>query len=252
MSLEKHRKLAFVVASTCLVALLALLLWPVKPGSGPLPDFTDLDPQARKAAFFDFLLPIVEDRNAAIQRTRDWVLKVLDAETMNWLDAWRWRRLAREYRVSLDQNDAQVASALRRRVDRIPASLILAQAAKESGWGRSRFARVGNAMLGERCFEAGCGIVPQGRAAGARHEVRSFDSVADSVESYLLNLNSHERYAELRRERERLSDQGLAVRGSALAPFVTFYSERGEAYVADILALIAYNELEPPAVGDAR
>ncbi|MCZ6889786.1 MAG: glucosaminidase domain-containing protein [Gammaproteobacteria bacterium] len=252
MSLEKRRKQGFVVILICLVAALALFLWPGKPGSGPLPNFADLESQARKAAFFDYLLPIVEDRNAEIQRTRDWVLQVLDAETMNWLDAWRWRRLAGEYRVSLDQSDVQVASALRRRVDRIPASLILAQAAKESGWGRSRFARVGNAVFGERCFEAGCGIVPQGRAAGARHEVRSFDSVADSVESYLLNLNSHERYAELRRERERLSDQGLAVRGSALAPFMTFYSERGEAYVDDILALISYNDLEPPAPGDAR
>ena len=67
----------------------------------------------------------------------------------------------------------------------------------------------------------------------------------------LLNLNTHESYADLRHERERLSNQGRTVQGSALAPFMTFYSERREAYIDEIVSLIDYNDLESPTPGDA-
>ena len=82
------------------------------------------------------------------------------------------------------------------------------------------------------------------RAAGARHEVESFASIADSVESYLLNLNSHERYNDLRAERQRLIDAGQPVTGAALAPYTTAYSERREAYTREIVDLIRHNRLE--------
>lgn len=217
------------------------------PGLQPLPPIPE-EPALRKQVFFDYLAPVVRDQNASILQERALLLEltaqVQTGQELGWYDELRWQYLKERYRVEDSLSDTEAADLLLRRVRQIPAGLVLAQAAKESGWGRSRFARDGNALFGERCYEEGCGIVPRGRGAGARFEVESFDSVADSVASYLLNLNSHERYADLRTERERLVDAGQTVSGSALAAFTTAYSERRTAYVQDILDLIRRNQLD--------
>ena len=96
---------------------------------------------------------------------------------------------------------------LKRRVDKVPESLVLIQAAKESGWGRSRFAREGNALFGQRCHTEGCGIVPGARASRASFEVQSFETVGESVQSYIRNLNTHERYIAMRSTAESAADR---------------------------------------------
>lgn len=228
-----------------LLVLVALHSVPQRPGSGDLPAFPVGDSDARKKAFFSYLRPIVENRNARIRRQRAWLLGISKADALGWLDQWRLRRLAERYGVDLDSlSENEAFTVLKRRVDTVPVSLALVQAAKESGWGRSRFARQGNALYGERCFQAGCGMVPRERAAGRGYEVQSFANVGDSVESYLKNLNTHETYIALRKARHRLRELGQPVTGTKLARHLHSYSAGTDSYVQSLQALIRQNDLE--------
>jgi Bax protein len=127
------------------------------------------------------------------------------------------------------------------RVDTVPLSLVLAQAANESSWGQSRFAQEGNNLFGEWCFREGCGIVPEQRSAGKSHEVAAFDSVNASVRSYLHNLNTGRAYAALRKLRQQARAAGEAPKAMVLASGLARYSERGLAYVHEIKAMIRSN-----------
>ena len=236
------------IAALCALIVIALpLVYVLYPqpdsGFGPMPPIP-AEPALRKQVFFDYLRPVVRAANARISQDRR-LYETLAADAEHgWYDRLRWRYLLRRYRAADLATPAEQSAALDRRIHEVPESLVLAQAAKESAWGSSRFAREGNALFGERCFTQGCGIVPQQRAERARHEVESFASPLDSVESYLLNLNSHDRYTDLRMERQRLMTSGQPVTGLALAPFTVAYSERGEVYTEEISGLIRANGLE--------
>jgi len=235
-----------------LVAVLSLgaaaLLAVREPPAAPLPDFTQWPAgEARKAQFFAFLRPLLEAENARVltQRRR---LEAIAAQAgpPGRRDA-RWLRdLAEEYDLATAALEARAMLAeLLLRVDAVPVSLGLAQAAKESGWGTSRFAREGNALFGQRCFEAGCGLVPEHRRAGLGHEVRGFPSPQAAVASYVRNLNTHRDYDGLRRLRAELRAGGRRVTGFVLARTLGTYSERGDAYVQEIRQMIRFNALGP-------
>lgn len=221
----------------------------VSVGRQDLPDFSAIPTaEARKANFFGYLRPIVRAENREVLRTRE-RLRELVGELRGGDDLspgqWTWMRdLARRYRVDLAQNNRlEVGEALLRKVDKIPSSLVLVQAAKESAWGTSRFAREGNNLFGQWCFTPGCGMVPARRAEGKTHEVESFPTVRASVASYLRNLNSHPRYSELRDIRARLRREDEEITGLALAGGLQHYSEQGEKYVTEVRAMIRRNGL---------
>ena len=154
-------------------------------------------------------------------------------------------RLGKDYGIEKpDAGIPEFLDALLLRVDTVPLSLALAQSAKESGWGTSRFARDGYNLFGEWCFEKGCGLVPQARTAGRSHEVEAFRSPRHSVASYLNNINTHEGYQTFRRERAKQRAASKVLSGTALATYLSQYSERGEAYVEEIRQLIRTNDLE--------
>jgi Bax protein len=90
----------------------------------------------------------------------------------------------------------------------------------------------------------GCGLVPDSRPAGARHEVAAFDSPAQSVERYIRNLNSHEAYRDLRLKRSELRENEELITGLELAEGLTQYSQRGRAYIRELQAMIRFNELD--------
>jgi Bax protein len=127
-------------------------------------------------------------------------------------------------------------------VDKIPASLALIQAAKESGWGTSYFAREGNNLFGHWCFEKGCGIIPRRRPEGATYEVRTFDDVADSVRAYIRNLNSHPAYREVRMQRYRMRLAGKQPDAHLMAGGLEHYSGIGMKYVETVREMIEGNE----------
>lgn len=127
------------------------------------------------------------------------------------------------------------------RIDALPVSLVLAQAALESGWGLSRFARQGHAYFGERTFDPDApGMAPK-RATGFK--VKSFINPALSVRSYMRTLNSHRAYHALRTRRATLRALGRAPSGADLAQYLESYSELGEGYVTRILSTIEINHL---------
>lgn len=215
------------------------------PGEQSLPDLPVDDIAARKAAFFEFLRPIVRHHNGRIRNDRAWLQGLEETSALGFFERRRYAALARQYDVDLAAlSAAEARELLLRRVDVIPSALVLVQAAKESGWGRSRFARNGNALFGEWCFSRGCGMVPSNRAAGRSHEVRSFESIHDAVASYMDNLNSHSSYTELRMAREKMRANGEPLSALALAAYLSQYSERRDAYVREVRSMIIQNGLE--------
>ena len=131
-----------------------------------------------------------------------------------------------------------------KRVDIIPVSLALAQAAEESGWGTSRFTREGNAMFGQWTTAKGEGLVPLDRDENKTHKVRAFKSLFHSARAYALNLNTHRAYQSLRSMRLRLRKKGAPISGHILAESLLSYSERGEDYVKALRALMTINKLK--------
>jgi len=140
-------------------------------------------------------------------------------------------------------NTANLVNRLLRRVDIIPSSLALAQAANESAWGTSRFAVEGNNFYGQWCYTEGCGIVPARRIAGENHEVKSFDSVFESVKAYIMNLNTFPNYQKLRDIRQQVRQGGRSIDGISLSEGLDTYSSRGDDYIFELQSMIYSNNL---------
>lgn len=208
-----------------------------------LPDFSQYqDVKQKKHAFFDFLRPLAEQANTQVLRLRE-ELSHIDPQRITKQQATRLTRLARIYKIKT-RDSAEQLSLLLRKIQIIPEALVLAQAANESAWGTSRFAVEGNNLFGQWCFQAGCGLVPNGRPAGEKYEVRLFKTPQDSVSAYVRNLNSHGGYISLRKIRECLLTSNQTVTGRALASGLLHYSSRGVEYISEIKQLIRVNRLE--------
>ncbi len=215
----------------------------------PLPDFSRWEAgDARKTKFFAFLGPLLAAENHRVleQRQRlEQVARRLGAP-LSRRDRRTLHELAREYAVEpTAAGERALVAELLLRVDAVPVSLGLVQAAKESGWGTSRFAVEVNGLFGQRCFVAGCGLVPERRRPGEIHEVRAFPSPRAAVASYLRNLNTHPDYGELRHMRAQLRSLGLPLSGFTRARALGAYSERGDAYVREVRQMIRFNDLGP-------
>lgn len=200
-------------------------------------------PAHRKAIFFKTVLPLVLRVNDEILRDRRRLLKLksqntnfgkLAAADRLWLAA-----TAERYKTNRKNLDE-----LSRRIDIVPPSLALAQAAEESGWGTSRFVLEGNALFGQWTYATKNSLVPSKRDKGRDHRIKAFTALIDAVRAYMRNLNTHRAYRHLRRERVALRRMGADVRGRKLVKTLTSYSERGEKYVRTIEAIISVNKLE--------
>lgn len=197
----------------------------------------------KKRLFFRAVGPLVLRSNELILKDRQRLLalasqKVLSAADESWV-----RRLAVQYRVDEDAATEQMTLLLHR-VDVIPPSLILAQAAEESGWGTSRFAFAGNALFGQWTW-GGKGITPEGQRSGmGDYRIAAFAAPLQSVQAHALNLNSHPAYASFRELRALQRDNNEAFTGVQAATTLDKYSERGQDYVKSLHAIIKYNKLQ--------
>jgi len=245
-----RRRYGLVLAGA-LLALLATLSVRLLEREQRLPDFHayPAGPE-RKAAFIAYIQPLVEAENARLHLERKWLTELSGKTAPGWYDRWLLGEMAEAYGLGGHQaSDEAFIHELLLRLDVVPGSLALAQAAKESGWGASRFARKGNNLYGERCFERGCGLVPRQRTDGQSHEVQSFPTPFRSIQSYIRNINTHPQYQAFREQRARLRKAGLAPSGLLLADSLGSYSVRGEHYVEEIKQLIHYNGLEADGGG---
>lgn len=213
----------------------------------PLPDFSKIDDvQQKKAAFFDYMLPMVSAENERILTIRSDLMKIQKASRpLSSSEKKRLLGLAVNYSVNAPEQltDDQLIAVLLRRIDIVPPSLALAQSANESAWGTSRFARQGNNLFGQWCFAKGCGLVPKARDDGAVHEVAAFKSTRKSVDAYIHNINTGSAYAGLRKLREKQRAEHKPVDGYTLAAGLERYSERGHEYIKEIRAMINFNKL---------
>lgn len=203
----------------------------------------------RKQVFIDTLLPLIEWRNHELLRTREELVAMYASALANTsLTSTQMRRL-KQLRKEFDVTDEdfpdleEALITLLRRADVLPQDMVLAQAAAESGWGTSRFAVEANNLFGQWCYRPGCGLIPQRRPEGARHEVQKFASVNEALDAYYRNINTHLAYRELRHQRASLRATGESIRGELLVPTLLRYSSRGQAYVDELLELIRFNDL---------
>lgn len=212
----------------------------------PLPDN---EVAARKARLINTLLPAIQKNNQQLSEQRQRISHLqklhsngrLPETEVLWLTNLATRYLgANEDEVIIDD---LLFEQLLQHVDIVPADLALAQGAIESGWGTSRFSREGNNYFGQWCYQPGCGMVPARRASNARHEVQRFSSPADSVQSYMLNLNRHFRYEEFRLKRADLRQRGKRPKGILLVSALDGYAQ-DENYVSKLHTMIRSNELD--------
>ncbi|MEJ6476100.1 glucosaminidase domain-containing protein [Pseudoalteromonas piscicida] len=211
-----------------------------------LPDFSSFsDVKEKKKAFFDFIKPHVEAENKLIleqRATLDIALMMLQFdETLTRKQTEKIGVIFAKYGLKEQAIDEASLKQALRRVDIIPKELALMQAANESAWGTSRFARIGLNFFGQWCYTKGCGMVPRRRADAADHEVRAFQSVRAAVKSYFRNINTHDAYRELRSVRANLRAQKAPIEATALTAGLLNYSERGEDYITELNDMIRHN-----------
>ena len=218
-----------------------------KQASKPVPDFSSFENVSnRKSAFFDYLRPEVEKQNEYLLSLRHYIQttqrKLANGDSLSEDDNERLSWLVKEYGVKSSVDTSEKISRLLQKVDILPVELVLVQAANESAWGTSRFAREGYNFFGLWCFRRGCGFVPSQRNEGAAHEVARFDNLSRATYTYMRNLNRHKAYKDLRSIRARLRMNQMPVTGMALAEGLMKYSERGAAYVEELQAMIRFNK----------
>ncbi|MCK9993772.1 MAG: Bax protein [Alphaproteobacteria bacterium] len=202
----------------------------------------------RKRDFIRVMLPLVLAGNEKIMADRQRVEKFarqvqgggnLYAVNKSWVIS-----LAAEYGLDdFDPKDGDWQELLRR-VDTVPVSLALAQAALESGWGTSRFAQQGNAVFGQVSWRPGSGLIQTGRDPDANYEVRSFSTLSDCVNAYLHNLNTHRHYAKFRNQRANVQERGQVPSGVELIKYLDRYSVLGKKYIDEIRGIIETNLLQ--------
>jgi Bax protein len=214
-----------------------------------LPDFESYDDtNTRKEAFFSYLTSYVDAENQQIEQARASLMPMWEVarigQRLSDVEYATLLVIAEQYRLdAAELSERQVLRELMNRVDVIPTSLVLAQAANESAWGMSRFAREGNNIFGQWCFDEGCGLVPNRRGQNATHEVRAFSSVQASVNAYFRNLNTNHSYEDMRDMRAQMRVQGRSLDSMVLARGLTRYSSRGMAYVHELQDIIRVNRL---------
>lgn len=224
--------------------LLAKLTYPIHmPDHKPVPDFSKYtDGLKKKKAFFDYLSPYIERENARLAKLRGHILEIQakqQAKQNLTMEEYAFiYSLFDEFKLDMMDADEAGIQELLLRVDVIPASLVLTQAAVESGWGSSRFAVEGYNFFGQWCFKAGCGAVPSKRRPGKYHEVAVFQHTAASVNAYFYNLNTFYMYDDLRLLRAELRKNEGNFNPEKLAAGLGRYSERGQHYIEEISSMI--------------
>tara|TARA_Y100000590_G_scaffold118534_1_gene135629 strand:+ start:1587 stop:2804 length:1218 start_codon:yes stop_codon:yes gene_type:complete len=191
----------------------------------------------KRELFIKIVLPLILDENAKITEDRKKLFKIL-GKNFNTVGERVWlKRRFKEYKI-----EDKDLSKLKMRMDIIPVSLALAQAANESGWGTSRFALEGNALFGQWTWSKK-GIEPADKDSNKTHKVLQFQILKASVRAYKNNLNTHNAYKEFREVRAQLRQQGKHIIGLDLVKYIKNYAAIGEKYVEILEGIITKNSL---------
>ena len=193
----------------------------------------------KKKLFLEIILPLVLEENNRIKLDRIKLFRVLNKKN-NSNSETRWLN-SKFKQYGVVNKDL---STLKIRMDEIPVSLALAQAAKETGWGTSRFAIEGNALFGQWTF-SGEGIKPAGAdSSDGSHKVMKFKVLKASVRAYQRNLNTHNSYREFRKARALMRDRDQKLDSLDLADYLDKYAATGIEYTKIIKKIIEQNSLQ--------
>ena len=211
-----------------------------------LPNFAKIrDVKEKKRQFFAFINPAVFAENNRILTLRVEIERLIAQLTLEQpfseQDLALVDSLIEKYKVSKKFSLLRQLYELQVKVDIIPPALILVQAANESAWGTSRFARIGLNFFGVWCYKKGCGMVPGSRNTGAKHEVAAYSSIKQGVARYLHNINTNSAYTVFRTIRSQLREQNQPLAPEILATGLIPYSERGTDYVLELTEMIRHN-----------
>jgi len=191
----------------------------------------------RKDFFIQIILPLVIKENNNIRLDRKKLFKVLNKSRNSKVEKIWLNSKFKQYGVVNKD-----LLTLKIRMDEVPVSMAIAQAAKETGWGTSRFAQEGNALFGQWTW-SGEGIKPSNADTESTHKVMKFKILQASVKAYQRNLNTHSSYKDFRSARASLRDEGKKLDSMILTNHLDKYAEIGEEYVKVLQQIIKQNNL---------
>ena len=191
----------------------------------------------RKNLFIQIILPLIIKENNNIRLDRKKLFNVL-SKSKNSKAEQTWLNLKFKQYGVVNKN----LSTLKVRMDEVPVSMAIAQAAKETGWGTSRFAQEGNALFGQWTW-TGEGIKPSDADNDSTHKVMKFNVLQASVKAYQRNLNTHSTYKNFRSARAELRDEGKKLDSIVLSEYLDKYAETGKEYVRVLQKIIKQNNL---------
>ena len=192
----------------------------------------------RKDFFIQIVLPLVIKENSNIRLDRKTLFNIIN-KSNNTVKEKQW--LEKKYKqYGVNSRDLSI---LKIRMDEIPVSLAIAQAAKETGWGTSRFAQEGNALFGQWTW-SGEGLKPKDAEKGKGHKVMKFNVLQASVRAYQRNLNTHSTYKEFRKARAQFRDLKKPLDSLELSKYLNKYAETGNQYVEVLQKIILQNKLK--------
>ena len=192
----------------------------------------------RKEFFIQIILPLILQENNNIKLDRKRLFSIINKSNNSSLEKKWLDKKYKQYGVS-----SKDLSILKIRMDEIPVSLAIAQAAKETGWGTSRFAQEGNALFGQWTW-SGEGLKPKDADKNEGHKVMKFNVLQASVRAYQRNLNTHSSYKNLRKARAELRDRGQPLDSLILVNYLNEYAETGQKYVDVLTQIINQNNLK--------
>ena len=192
----------------------------------------------RKEFFIQIILPLILQENDNIKLDRKRLFSIINKSNNTDLEKKWLKKKYKQYGVS-----SKDLLTLKIRMDEIPVSLAIAQAAKETGWGTSRFAQEGNALFGQWTW-SGDGLKPKDADKNEGHKVMRFNVLQASVRAYQRNLNTHSSYKNLRKARAELRDRGKPLDSLILVKYLNEYAETGEKYVEVLTQIINQNNLK--------
>ena len=193
--------------------------------------------QLKKETFIKIVLPLIVAENEKILDDREKLRVLIEKKYTSDTEKQWLRQKLLEYKVKRGNLDELLF-----RMDVIPVSIALAQAAKESGWGTSRFALEGNAIFGQWTWD-GQGIAPLERDSGKNHKILKFPILRASVKAYKNNLNTHKSYGKFRDKRKQLRDKNKKITGLALTDTLKNYAQTGSEYTKILNQIITQNRL---------
>ncbi|MFL2781240.1 MAG: glucosaminidase domain-containing protein [Rhodospirillales bacterium] len=214
------------------------LVKPIALDSFPLEIKMIENTKKRKDFFIQIVLPLILQENNNIRLDRKRLFSIINKINNTELEKKWLKKKYKQYGIP-----SRDLSTLKMRMDEVPVSLALAQAAKETGWGTSRFAQEGNALFGQWTW-SGEGLKPKEADESQGHKVMKFNVLQASVRAYQRNLNTHKTYKEFRLARAQLRDAGKPLDSIFLSKYLDEYAETGQQYVKIIQKIIEQNDLK--------